>query len=134
MALESTLKMVSPVLVMFRMNELNSPYMCFRMALLHSKTYIFFLYHPQTEGSSVFTSITNQIDTILIHHPSANINVFGDFIVHHVQWLTHSNHTDNVGVECFNFSLDYELKQIVPFPTHVPDAANHFPSLLDKIR
>ena len=111
--------------------ELNSPYMCFRMALLHSTTYIFFLYRPQTEGSSVFTSIANQIDDILINHPSANINVFGDFNVHHVQWLTHSNHTDNVGVECFNFSLAYELKQIIPFPTRVPDTANHFPSLLD---
>ena len=79
----------------------------------------------------MFTSIANQIDDILINHPSAKINVFGDFNVHHVQWLTHSNHTDNVGVECFNFSLAYELKQIIPFPTRVPDTANHFPSLLD---
>ena len=113
------------------LDELNSPYMCFRMTLLHSTTYTFFLYHPQTEGSSVFTLIANQIDNILINHPSANINVFGDFNIHHVQWLTHSNHTDNVGVECFNFSLAYELKQIIPFPTRVLDTANHFPSLLD---
>ena len=105
--------------------------MCFRMALLHSTTYIFFLYRPQTEGSSVFTSISNQIDNILNHHPSVNINVFGHFNVHHVQWLTDSNYTDVVGVECFNISLAYELNQIIPFPTRVPDAANHFPSLLD---
>ena len=88
--------------------DLNSPFMCFRMALLHSTTYLFFLYRPQNEGSSVLNSIAEQIDNILIHHPSANICVFGDFNVHHVQWLVHSNHTDNVGVECYNFSLAHE--------------------------
>ena len=138
--------------------------MCFRMALLHSTTYIFFLYHPQTEGSPVFNSIANQIDDILIHHPSANINVImftmfngspipagtgrnmdvqktfkrrprrlerllDVYITSCGRW--DSNHADNVGVECFNFSLAFELKQIIPFPTRVPDTANHFPSLFD---
>ena len=111
--------------------DLNSPFMCFRMALLHSTTYLFFLYRPQNEGSSVLNSIAEQIDNILIHHPSANICVFGDFNVHHVQWLVHSNHTDNVGVECYNFSLAHELSQIVNFPTRIPDVPNQFPSLLD---
>ena len=111
--------------------DLNSPFMCFHMTLLHSTTYLFFLYRPQNEGSSVFNSIAKQIDNILIHHPSANICVFGDFNVHHVQWLVHSNHTDNVGVECYNFSLAHELSQIVNFPTRIPDSPNQFPSLLD---
>ena len=111
--------------------DLNSPFMCFRMALLHSTTYLFFLYRPQNEGSSVLNSIAEQIDNILTHHPSANICVFGDFNVHHVQWLVHSNHTDNVGVECYNFSLAHELSQIVNFPTRIPDVPNQFPSLFD---
>ena len=111
--------------------EINSPYMCFRMALLHSTSYLFFLYRPQDEGSSVFTTISNKIDNILIHHPSANINIFGDFNVHHIPWLTHSNRTDNVGVDCYNFSIAYELSQIISFPTRIPDSPNQFASLLD---
>ena len=31
----------------------------------------------------VFTTLSDKIDDILIHHSSANINVFGDFNVHH---------------------------------------------------
>ena len=43
----------------------------------------------------------------------------------------HSIHTDNVGVECRNFPLHYELNQIITFPTSISDAPNQFSSLID---
>ena len=107
------------------------PVMCFRLSLLHSTSYLFFIYRPQNDGCEVINHVADKIDNILTHQPSANICVFGDFNVHHIPWLVHSNHTDVVGIECFNFSVAYNLTQIVSSPTRIPDAPGQFPSLLD---
>ena len=63
-------------------------YLCFRLALLYSVSYFFYLYQ------STSLSISCNIDDVLSNNPSANIFVFGDFNVHHKDWLTYSRGTD----------------------------------------
>ena len=59
-------------------------YLCFRLALLHSVSYFFFLYRsPSSALCTVFDSISSNIDEVLSINPSANVFVFGDFNVHH---------------------------------------------------
>ena len=57
--------------------------------------------------------------------------VFGDFNVHHKDWLTYSDGTDRPGELCYNFSISNDLTQIVNFPTRIPDCDSHSPALLD---
>ena len=64
-------------------------------------------------------------------NPSANVFVFGDFNVHHKDWLTYSGGTDRPGELCYNFSISNNLTQIVNFPTWIPDYESHSPALLD---
>ena len=64
-------------------------YLCFRLALLHSVSYFFFFYQsPSSALCTVFDSISSNIDEVLAINPSANFFVFGDFNVHHKDWLT----------------------------------------------
>ena len=73
-------------------------YLCFRLALLHSVSYFFFLYRsPSSSLCTVFDSISSNIDEVLSINPSANVFVFGDFNVHHKDWLTYSGGTDRSG-------------------------------------
>ena len=73
-------------------------YLCFRLALLHSVSYFFFLYRsPSSALCTVFDSISSNIDEVLLINPSANVFVFGDFNIHHKDWLTHSGRTDQPG-------------------------------------
>ena len=63
-------------------------YLCFRLALLHSVSYFFFFYRsPSSSLCMVFDSITPNIDEVFSINPSANVFVFGDFNVHHKDWL-----------------------------------------------
>ena len=56
--------------------------LCFRLALLHSVSYFFFLYRsPSSALCTVFDFISSNIDEVLSINPSANIYVFGDFII-----------------------------------------------------
>ena len=105
--------------------------MCFKVSLLLSTSYVFTLYRPQNDGVSIFESISEKIDTILLSQPSASIHICGDFNIHHKEWLIHSNTTDFEGRYCHNFALAYELSQIIDGPTRVPDVTGHTPSLLD---
>ena len=57
--------------------------------------------------------------------------LFGDFNVHHKDWLTYSGGTDRPGELCYNFSISNDLTQIVNFPTRIPDCDSHSPALLD---
>ena len=45
----------------------------------------------------VFDSISSNIDEVLLINPSANVSVFGEFNVHHKDWLTYSGGTDRPG-------------------------------------
>ena len=75
-------------------NSVDS-YLCFRLALLHSLSYFFFLYQSLSSAlCMVFDSISSNIDEVLLINPSANIFVFGDFNVHHKDWLTFSGGAD----------------------------------------
>ena len=109
-------------------------YLCFRLALLHSVSYFFFLYRsPSSALCTVFDSISSNIDEVLSINlnPSANVFVFGDFNVHHKDWLTYSSGTDRPGELCYNFSISNDLTQMVNFPTRIPDCDSQSPALLD---
>ena len=107
-------------------------YLYFRLPLLHSLSYFFFLCRsPSSVLCTVFDSISSNIDEVLSINPSANVFVFGDFNVHHKDWLTYSSGTDRPGELCYNFSISNDLTQIVNFPTRIPDCDSHSPALLD---
>ena len=90
-------------------NSANS-YLCFRIALLHSVSYFFFLYlSPSASLCTVFGSISSNIDELLSINPSPNVFVFGGFNVHHQDRLTYSSGTDRPGELCYNFSIPKDL-------------------------
>ena len=91
--------------------------LCFQLALFHSVSYFFFLYQSPLSLCMVFDSISSNIDEVLSINPSANVFVFGDFNVHHKDWLTYSGRTDRPGELCYNFSISNDLTQMVNFPT-----------------
>ena len=106
-------------------------YLRFWLALLHSVSYFFFLYRsPSSALCTVFDSISSNIDEVLSINPSANVFVFGDFNVHHKDWLTYFGGTDWPGELCYNFFISNELTQMVNFPTQIPDCYSHSPALL----
>ena len=110
-------------------------YLSFRLALLHSVSYFFFLYchyAPSSSLCTVFDSISSNIDEVLSINPSVNVFVFGDFNVHRKDWLTYSDGTARPGELCYNFSISNDLTQIVNFPTRIPDCDSHSPALLDS--
>ena len=73
-------------------------YLCFRLALLHSVSYFFFLYRsPSSSLCTVFDSVSFNIDEVLSINLSSNVFVFGDFNVIHKDWLTYSGGTDRPG-------------------------------------
>ena len=109
----------------------SDSYLCFRLALLHSVSYFFFLYRSPSALCMVFDSVSSNIDEVLSINPSANVFVFGDFNVHHKDWLTYSSGTDRPGELCYNFSISNDLTQMVDFPTQIPDCDSHSPALLD---
>ena len=54
-------------------------FMCFRLSLLHSTSYLFFLYRsPSSQSCSVIDSVSRSIDNALLLHPNADILCFGD--------------------------------------------------------
>ena len=57
--------------------------------------------------------------------------VFGDFNVHHKDWLTYSGGTDRSDELCYNFSILNDLTQMVKFLTRIPDCDSHSPAFLD---
>ena len=79
----------------------------------------------------VFDSILSNIEEFLSVNPSANVFVFGDFNVHHKDWLTYTGGTNRRGEVCYNFFISNDLTQMVNFPTRIPDCDSHSPALLD---
>ena len=107
-------------------------YLCFWLTLLHLVSYFFFLYwSPSSSVWTVFDSISCNIGEVLSINASADVFVFGDFSIHHKDWLTYSVGTDRPGEVCCNFSFSNDLTQIVNFPTQIPDCDSHTPVLLD---
>ena len=57
--------------------------------------YLLFLYwSPSSSLCMFFYSILSNMDDVLSIKPSANVFVFGDFNVHHKDWVTYSGGTD----------------------------------------
>ena len=79
---------------------------------------------------TVFDSISSNIEEVLSINPFANVFVFGDFNVHHKDWLIYSSGTDRPGKLCYNFSISNDLTQMVNFPTWIPDCDSHSLALL----
>ena len=102
-------------------------YLCFRLALLYSASYFFNLYRSVL--CTVFDSISSDIDEALSINLSA-VFVFGDFNVHHKDWLNFFVGTDRPGELCYNFSISNDLTQLVNFPTRIPDCDSHSSALL----
>ena len=100
-------------------------YLCFRLALLDSVFYFFFLYQsPSASSCMVFDSISFNIDGVLSINPSANV-VFRDFNVHHKNWLTYSAGKDQPGELGYNFSISNDLTQMVYFLTQIQNCDSH---------
>ena len=68
-------------------------YLCFQIALLHSVSSSSSINHLLC-CYAVFDSISSDINEVLSINPSANVFVFGDFIIHHKDWLTYYGGTD----------------------------------------
>ena len=79
----------------------------------------------------VFNSISSNIDEVFSINTAPNVFVFGDFNMHHEDWLTYSGGTDRPGEICYNFPIQNDLTQMVSFPTWIPDCDSHSPALLD---
>ena len=95
-------------------------------------SYFFFLGRSTPSSfCTVFDSIPSNIDEVLSINPSANVFVFGDFNVHHKDWLTYSGGTDRPGELYYNFSISNGLPKMVNFPTRIHNCDSHSPALLD---
>ena len=107
-------------------------YLCFRLTLLHSVSCFFFLYRsPSLLLCRIFDSISSKIDKVLLISSSPNVFVFGDFNIHHKDWVTYSDRTDQPGELCYNFSILDDLTQMLNFPIRIPDCGSPSPGLLD---
>ena len=107
-------------------------FLCFRLALLHSVSYFLFLSQsPSSSLCTVFDSVLSNIAEVLSINQSVNAFVFGDFNVHHKDWLTYSGGTDRSGEFCYNFSISNDVTQIVNFRTQIPGCDSHSPAILD---
>ena len=106
-------------------------YLYFWLASLHSVSYFFFLCpSPSSLLCMVFNSISSNIDEVFSINTAPNVFVFGDFNMHHEDWLTYSGGTDRPGEICYNFPIRNDLTQMVSFPTWIPDCDSHSPTLL----
>ena len=57
--------------------DLSLENLCFQLALLHSVSYFFFLYHsPSSSLCTIFNSISSNLDEVLSINPSANVFSF----------------------------------------------------------
>ena len=98
-----------------------------------SLSYFFFHYRsPSSSLRTVFDSISSNIDEVLSINPSGNVFVFGDFNVHHKNWLPYSGRTNQPGELCYIFSVSNDLTQMVNFLMQIPDCDSHSPALLDS--
>ena len=106
-------------------------YLCFRLALLYSVSYFFFLYWSSPWSSCmVFDSTSSNIDNVFSINSSANVFVFWDSNVHYKDLLTYSRGTDRSGELSYNFSISNDLTQMVNFPTGLPGCCSQCPALL----
>ena len=120
-----------PVARAFAFESTSLSYLCLRMSLLTSTSFLFFVYRsPSTQDCSVLDDISLQMDKILMSCPSAKFCIMGDFNAHHDTWLN-SAATDLAGIKTHNFAITESLTQVVDFMTRIPDNPAHASSRLD---
>ncbi|CAH4034697.1 unnamed protein product [Pieris brassicae] len=85
-----------------------------------------------TETERLIEHIQMATDSLLEGVPTAEIVILGDFNAHHADWLG-SETTDHAGRSFHDFALAYDLSQMVPAITRIPDVDGHKPSLLDLL-
>ena len=79
-----------------RLENSGDSYLCFRLVLLQSVSYFFFLYRsPSSSFCTVFYYISSNIDEVLLINPSADAFVSGDLNIHQKDWRTYSGGTEN---------------------------------------
>ena len=95
---------------------------------------LFFLYESPSLSLWPFFFFLSNIVEVLSINPCINVILFGDFNVHHKDWLTYSGGTDRPDELCYNFSISNDLTQMVNFPTRIPDCDSHSPTLWIYLR
>lgn len=108
--------------------NLEFAYMCFCVVLIHSISFIFTTVHRMMV---LFDRISEQIDNILSDYPSATIHICVDFHIHHNEWLVHSNITYEEGKYWHDFTITYELTQIMHMLTRFPNIAGQYAKFLE---
>ena len=80
------------------------------------RSYFFSLYRSASSSLCTdFDSILSKIDEVVSINPSVNVFLFGDFNVHHKDWLTYSGGTGRLGELCYNFSISNDLTNWLKF-------------------
>ena len=106
--------------------ELTSRKLCrLLLMFLASFTSLNVFFTPSLSLCTVFDSVSSNTDEVLSINPSANVFVFGDFNIHHKDWLAYFNGTDRAD------ELSNNLIQMVNFPTQISDCDSYSPALLD---
>ena len=73
-----------PLARVLSLENFEDSYLCFRLALLHSVFYLFFLHRsPFSLLCTVFDPVSSNTDEVLSIKSSANVFVFADFNVYH---------------------------------------------------
>ena len=93
--------------------------------------YFFLNQSPSSSLCTVSDCILSNIGEVLSSNLSANVFVFGDFNVHHKDWLTYSGGPDRSGEFSYNFSISNDLTQVVNFSTRIPDCDSRSRAFLD---
>ena len=68
---------------------------------------------------TVFDAVLSSIDGVLLFNPSVNLFVFGDFNVHHKNWLAYYGTTDRSDELCYSLSIADNLPQSINFSTWI---------------
>ena len=104
-------------------------YLCFRLALLHSVSYFFFVYQSPSSALCTVDSISSNIDEVLS--------------INHLLFLSLETLTSIIRtglpilvelIDLVNSVITFisnDLTQMVNFPTLIPHCDSHSPALLD---
>jgi len=77
---------------------------------------------------NLFDYLNDTIEHVISSSPLSEVTLFGDFNVHHMEWLS-SNRTTQAGTAAFEFATLNDLQQLIVGPTRIPDNSLQLPSL-----
>ena len=86
------------------------------------------LHFPLSRSSSlctVFDGILYNMDKVLLINPSTNVFAFGEFSIHHRDWLTFSGGTGKPGELWYYFFISNDLAEMVNFPIRNSGCDSH---------